>query len=234
VRATAFASPLPALTLTTYARPLNAAIFGHRLYVADDLVILDASRRRVLAPTYGREVRRIAAWAADTLARADDLTSESDARLDATLGTMHDELAWLCWIARIGADLDGEPLANLDGLITSLPSGAPLGAGAVAAGRHAAGRALAERAALAIGQALAACVNERAGRLAAGGAIGAPADVEHLTWDELLGAPGGLDAVIERRRAEHARLGELALPRTVSALPTGIGLALSIPEPVAA
>ena len=243
--------PLPALTLTTHVAVLRsattglldafglpaeerrllggsgAASFGHRLYVNDDIRLAlagaDARRRRILGRAYGAEVRRLSSWAADTVARAADLRSATDAQLDATLGSLRDELAWFWAIAAVGAALDGEGLTGLDELVTVLPGGASLAAvgrrGARlsgVAGRHAAARAKAERVALALGQTLAAAVRERAVRLVAAGALKDIEDVAHLTWDELLAPPPDLDAVVGRRRAEHDRLAGLSLPATVS------------------
>jgi hypothetical protein len=251
-RVTASAQPLPALTLSTHAYLLRAATtgvldafglpeadrrvlggagagsFGHRLYVNDDVRVAIASggrRRRVLDASYSREVKRLAAWVTDTLARATELRSQSDARLDATLSALRDELAWFWAIASVGAALDGEPFAQLDGLVTLLPHGASLaaidvlaGAAAVGAARHAAPRAQAERTAIALGQALAAAVGERARRLVALGSLKDPNDSEHLTWDELLSPSGDLAAIVKQRRAEQRRLSKLAPPQTISAI----------------
>jgi hypothetical protein len=203
--------PLPALTLTTHAYVLRSvapvASFGHRLYLGDPAT----APNRLLARTFGREVDRIASWAGDTLARAHDLESQSDVKLEATLSALRDELAWFWSIAATGAMLDGEPFAHLDGLIVTMPSGAPLGIRPPASGGHAAARAQAELTALALGQALAAAIRERAARL--------ETDPEHLTFDELLMPPGDVAAVVKRRKAEHRRLQKLSLPATVSALP---------------
>jgi nucleoside-diphosphate-sugar epimerase len=252
-RVTASGRPLPALTLSTHAYLLRAAatgvldafglpaherrllggagagIFGHRLYVNDDVRDALASggrrRRRVLDASYSREVKRLAAWAADTLARATELRSQSDAKLDATLSALRDELAWFWAIASVGAALDGEPFAQLDGLVTLLPHGASLaaidvlaGAAAVGAGRHAAPRAQAERTAIALGQALAAAVGERARRLVALGSLRDPDDGEHLTWGELLSPSGDLASIVKQRRAEQRRLAKLAPPQMISAI----------------
>jgi nucleoside-diphosphate-sugar epimerase len=228
---TAASHPLPALTLTTYAHVLRGtartAIFGHRLYAVErDVVDIRRIRRsicrpagvgatawRVLGAAYGREVARLARWAADTLGRADDLETQSDARLDATLGSLLDELVWWFSIAATGAALDGQPFAQLDGLITQLPSGLLLGAAIPAAGRHAAARAQAGLTAVALGQALAAAIRERAGRIGL-----SPEQAAHLTWEELLAPPEGADSTIKRRRAEHRRLEKLSLAQTVSVL----------------
>jgi nucleoside-diphosphate-sugar epimerase len=106
-RITAGDAPLPALTLTTHAYLLRAAatgvldalaspeaaseserrllggagagIFGHRLFVNADVGIAAQRPRRVLARAYGQEVKRLSTWASDTLARAEDLPSKSDA-----------------------------------------------------------------------------------------------------------------------------------------------------------
>jgi nucleoside-diphosphate-sugar epimerase len=225
------ASPLPALTLTTYAHVLRGtartAIFGHRLYVVEpDVVDIRRLRRSICRPTggeltgrrvlgaaYGREVARLAGWAADTLARTENLEKQSDARLDATLGALLDELVWWFSIAATGAALDGQAFTQLDGLITQLPSGLLLGAAIPASGRHAAARAQAGLTAVALGQALGAAIRERAGRIGL-----SPEQAAHLTWDELLAPPGGTESIIKRRRAEHRRLEKLSLARTVSVI----------------
>ena len=243
--------PLPALTLTTHAHILGAAVagvldafgappeqrrllggsgaavFGHRLYVNDDLAgvaaMAERRRRRILDRSYGAEMRRLAAWAVDTMARAEGLASASDERLDATLGALRDELAWFWAAAAVGAALDGQAMTGLDELVTVLPAGASLaavsGRGArlpAAAGRHAGARAQAERVVLALGQTLTAAVRERAARLVAAGALKDIDDATHLTWDELLAAPPDLDGLVGRRRAEHDRLAGLTLPATMS------------------
>jgi hypothetical protein len=174
---------------------------------------VEGRRWRVLGAAYGREVARLARWAADTLARAEDLETQSDARLDATLGSLLDELVWWFSIAATGAALDGQRFAQLDGLITQLPSGLLLGAAIPAAGRHAAARAQAGLTAVALGQALAAAVRERAGRIGL-----SPEQAAHLTWDELLAPLEGAESTIKRRRAEHRRLEKLSLAQTVSVL----------------
>src|SRR5438105_322933 len=61
-----------------------------------------------------------------------------------------------------------------------------------------------------------------------GGAGGARTDVDdaaHLTWDELLAPPPGLDAIVERRRAEQDRLAGLSLPATISVVGADSALA---------
>jgi hypothetical protein len=213
-RVTAASHPLPALTLTTYAHVLRGmartAIFGHRLYACEGD---SAPTSRMLGAAYGREVARLARWAADTLARAEDLETQSDARLDATLGALLDELVWWFSIAATGAALDGQESAQLDGLITQLPSGLLLSAAMPASGRHAAARAQAGLTAVALGQALAAAVRERAGRIGL-----SPEHAAHLTWEELLAPPAGAESTIKRRRAEHRRLEKLSLAQTVSVL----------------
>jgi len=248
--ATEHDGPLPALTLSTHAHVLGAAVagvldafgthpparrllggsgaavFGHRLYVNADLVPAVAgapSRRRlILARAYGAEVRRLSTWAADTMARAEGLSSVSDGSLDAILGAVRDELAWFWAIAAVGAALDGQTMSGLDELVTVLPQGASLaalsgrGARLSAAGRHAGARAQAERVVLALGQTLAAAVRERAGRLVDGGALKDVDDVEHLTWDELVAPPADLDGLVGRRRADHGRLAGVTVPATVS------------------
>src|SRR5437016_2241440 len=80
------------------------------------------------ASASGAEVRRLASWAADTLGRAENLAAADDARLDAVLGALRDELAWFWAIAGVGAALDGESLTGLDDLVTVLPGGASLAA----------------------------------------------------------------------------------------------------------
>jgi nucleoside-diphosphate-sugar epimerase len=249
---TADRRPLPALTLTTHTYLLRAAAtgvldalglpaedrrllggvaagsFGHRLYINDDLRAAVAGatprRRRSVASGYRREVAALARWADDTLAQAADLPAKSDARLDATLSALRDELAWFWAITAVGLALDGQPLANLDALVTLLPGGGSLASLAgeglsrgVVGGRHVAARAQAERAAIALSQALAAAVRERAARLVGAGVLPDPEHVAQLTWDELLATPGDVPGVVERRRAEHERLGELSLPATISA-----------------
>jgi nucleoside-diphosphate-sugar epimerase len=214
-RVTAAEGPLPALTLTTYAHVLGgtrrAAIFGHRLYMGetDD----QPGRQRILGAAFGREVSRLAGWAADTLARAQDVSSQSEPRLDATLGALLDELIWWFSIAETGAALDSEPFAPLDGLMTQLPSGVPLGAMVSDSGRHAASRAQAALTMVALGQALAAALRERANRLGL-----SPEQAAHLTWDELLTPPDDVDSVIKRRRADRRRLEKLTIPATVSVI----------------
>jgi nucleoside-diphosphate-sugar epimerase len=252
-RVTASASPLPALTLSTHAYLLRAAatgvldaygapeaerlllggvgagIFGHRLYVNDNIRTpfcsfchrsaktadrgASSRRARIVGRAYGREVARLAGWASDTLARADDLAALSDAKLDATLTSLRDELAWFWAITNVGAALDGEPFTELDRLITLLPGGEPLGAPAQPQGRHAAARAQAELGVMALGRGLARATGERARRLELG-----QADAEHLSWDELLDPPADLADVTTRRKAEHRRLAELHLPQTISAV----------------
>ncbi|HWE33340.1 MAG TPA: hypothetical protein VG410_07645, partial [Solirubrobacteraceae bacterium] len=236
-RVTRSDEPLGALTLSTHAYLLRAAatgvldafglpadeqrllggvgagIFGHRLFVNDDVRAATAAagrQPRILARAYGREVARLAAWASDTLARARDLATQSDAKLDATLSAVRDELAWFWAIATVGAALDGEPLSSLDGLITLLPGGVPLGVPAPTAGAHAAARAQAEHTAIALGQTLAAALRERARRLGT--------EIEHLTWDEVVSEPADVETVVKRRRTEHRRLRKLALPETLSAV----------------
>jgi nucleoside-diphosphate-sugar epimerase len=250
-RVTASSAPLPALTLSTHAYLLRAAamgvldaagraederrllggvgagIFGHRLYVNVDVQETEI-RSRVLGAAYAREVARLAGWASDTLARADDLAALSDAKLDATLTSLRDELAWFWAIANVGAALDGEPFAGLDGIVTQLPAGTPLGVPAPAGGRHAAARAQAELTAIALGQALSAAVRERAARL------DMPLDqAAHVTWDELLAPPADLAEVVERRKAEHRRLAKLHLPQTISVVAPASAIA-SAPDRVPA
>jgi nucleoside-diphosphate-sugar epimerase len=260
-RVTTDPRPLAALTLTTHAYLLRAAatgvldafglpselrlllggagagIFGHRLYVNDDvrhaLAGADRRRRRILSTAYGREVRRLVAWAGDILGRADAPATKSDPQLDAALGALRDELAWFWAIAAVGAALDGEPFRALDGLVSLLPQGTPLVARAGSAGeslavggRHGAARALAERTALALGQSLLAAARERAERLVRGGVLAGPEQAADLTWDELLAPPHDVAARLEHRRTEHARLDGLVLPATISA--TGADSAIAI------
>jgi len=252
--------PLPALTLTTHLAVLRAAVaglldafgvpraererlgaagaaaFGHRLFVNDDVRLAveaaDGRRRRVLARAYGAEVRRLSAWAADTLARADGLDSAGDGRLDATLGALRDELAWFWAVAAVGAALDGAALGGLDELVTVLPGGASLAAVtgrparlAGGSGRHAGARARAERVALALGQTLAAAVGQRVARLVAAGTLKDADDAAHLTWDDLLAPPPDLAGIVERHRAEHHRLSGIAVPATISVTGTTPALA---------
>jgi hypothetical protein len=82
--------------------------------------------------------------------------------------------------------------------------------------------------AVALGQALAAAVRERADRLGL-----SSEQVAHLTWDELLAPPGGLEAIVERRRAEHRRMEKLTLPETVSVIGEHSAIAID-PKEVAA
>jgi hypothetical protein len=182
-------------------------------------------RRRLLAVAYPREVRALVSGSASTFARAAGVRDQTDAQLDATLGVVRDELAWLWATIATGALLDGGELAAWDSLVTLLPSGAPLPATEASAaerpvppGRRGAARVAAERTALALGQTLATCVRERAARLAAAGVLGDAQDAEHLTWDELLAPPDDAAIVIERRRAEHERLVDVRLPDVVSAV----------------
>jgi nucleoside-diphosphate-sugar epimerase len=243
-RVTASAAPLPALTLSTHAYLLRAAatgvldaagrpererhmlggaaagIFAHRLYVNDEIRNV-AVGGRLLSAAFTREVKRLADWGSDTLARADDVSTQSDVKLDATLTSLRDELAWFWAIAATGVALDGRPLSDLDGIVTLLPGGAPLGVPVPAGGRHAAARAHAELTAIALGQALAAALRERASRLGL-----ALDEAEHLTWDELLSPPAELAAIVKRRRAEHRRLAKLSIPQTISAIAPTSALAL--------
>jgi hypothetical protein len=170
-------------------------------------------------------------WAADTIGQAAELAAKSDPRLDATLSAVRDELAWFWAIAAVGSALDGQSITGLDALITILPGGGSLAslagrglAQSGGGGRHAAARARAERTAIALGQALAAAVRERAGRLVSAGLLSEPEDAAHLTWDELLTPPDDASAVVDRRRAEHERLTDLSLPSTISA--TGVDSAI--------
>jgi nucleoside-diphosphate-sugar epimerase len=239
--------PLPALTLTTHLHLLRAASTGmldafggaadvrlalggagaasvaHRIYVNDDVAYAvehSGGRRRVVGRAYGREVERIATWAAETLERAADPKGLSDVRLDATLGLVLDDLAWFWAIAAIGASLDGDELTDLAPLLTYFPDGSsPNGASATAVrddGGHSKARLRAERVVQALSQTLATLIRERADRLVVAGAVKDAADVAHLTWDELLAPPHDLVGVIESRRAEHERLAALTLPATVS------------------
>ena len=251
--ATAAGPPLAALTLDVHAHLLRAAatgaldafgmpedqriqlggvgagIFGHRLYVNDDVAAFAAQasrvRRRTLALGYAKEVDALVAGSASVFARAEGLADQTDERLDATLGVVCDELSWLWAAISVGALLDGERLDGWDTLVTVLPSGAPpagtAAAGPALVGRHAAPRALAERTALALSRTLAAAVRERAARLESAGVLAEMEDVGHLTWDELLQPPADATELIERRRAEHARLSELEVPATVSAVGPG-------------
>jgi nucleoside-diphosphate-sugar epimerase len=247
VRAFGSPAPLPALTLSTHLHLLRSASTGmldafggapevrlalggngaasvaHRIYVNDDVTYAvehSGGRRRVLGAAYGREVERIAGWAAQTLERAADPKSLSDVRLDAMLGLLLDDLAWFWAIAAIGASLEGDELGDLAHLVTALPDGtSPFAATAEAVrddGGHSKARLRAERVVRALAQALAGLVRERADRLVLAGTVKDPADVAHLTWDELLAPPHDLDSVIEARRAELERLARITLPATVS------------------
>jgi nucleoside-diphosphate-sugar epimerase len=265
--ATAANVPLPALTLSTTAYLLRAAangvldslgvdpdtrqrlgavsvgVFGHRLYVNDDVAAAAAgaprARRRLVAARYDDEVTRLSGWADDTLAAATDLSGRSDGKLDAILSALRDDLAWFWAIASTGAALDGRPLGGLDPLITLLPTGASLAAinGPVEplpAGRHDGPRARAERTALALAQALAAAVRERSTRLVAGGVLTAIDDAAHLTWDELAAPPGDAAAIVMRRRAEHEQLAASSVPRTVSIVTAAAALQTETPMAMAA
>lgn len=247
VRAFGGPAPLPALTLTTHLYVLRAAAtgmldsfggapavrhalggagavgVGHRIYVNDDVAYAvehSGGRRRVLGQAYGREVDRIAGWAAETLDRAADPASLSPVCLDAMLGLVLDDLAWFWAIAAIGASLEGDELGDLAHLLTAFPDGSsPHAASAEAVrgdGGHSKARRRAERVVRALSHALAGLIRERADRLVAAGAVKEAADVAHLTWDELLAPPHDLAAVLEARRADHQRLAALTLPATVS------------------
>ncbi len=240
-------APLAALTLSTHLHLLRAASTGmldafggapevrhelggagaasvaHRLYVNDDVAYAvehSGGRRRVVGRAYGREVARIAGWAAETLERAADPASLSDVRLDAVLGLVLDDLAWFWAIAAIGAALEGDELGDLAHLLTSFPDGVSPNAASAADvrddGGHSRARMRAERVVHALAQALAALVRERADRLVVAGAVKDPADVAHLTWDELLAPGHDLTDLVETRRAEQQRLAALVLPATVS------------------
>jgi nucleoside-diphosphate-sugar epimerase len=210
---------------------VSAGIIGHRLFVNDDLApaIAETSnrRRRVIAARYGDEVARLVAWADQTLAAAEDLTARSDGKLEAILSALRDDVAWFWAITATGAALDGHALRDLDPLLTLLPEGATLAAvhGPVTPappGRHGSARAQAERTTLALGQALAAAVRERATRLVAEGTLTAVEDAGHLTWDELAAPPADAASTVTRRRAEHERLAALKVPKIVSvATPAG-------------
>jgi hypothetical protein len=240
-------APVPALTLSTHLHLLRAASTGmldafggapevrlnlggagaaavaHRIFINNDVAYAvehSGGRRRIVERAYGREVDRIAGWAAETLERAADPGALSDPRLDAVLGLMLDDLAWFWAIAAIGASLEGDELGDLAHLLTSFPDGSsPFAASAAAVrddGGHSRGRLRAERVVRSLGSALAALVRERADRLVVAGAVKDATDVAHLTWDELLAPPQDLAGVIEARRAEHQRLATLSLPATVS------------------
>ncbi len=247
VRAFGGPAPLPALTLSTHLHVLRAASTGmldafggppelrlvlggngaasvaHRIYVNDDVAYAvehSGGRRRVVGAKYGREVERIAGWAAETLERAADPTSLSEVRLDAMLGLLLDDLAWFWAIAAIGASLEGDELGDLAHLLTALPDGSsPFAASAQSLrddGGHSRARMRAERVVRALAQALAGLVRERADRLVVAGAVKDAADVAHLTWDELLAPPHDSGALIEKRRSELERLARITLPATVS------------------
>jgi nucleoside-diphosphate-sugar epimerase len=247
--ATTGRGPLKALTLTTHAYLVRAAvtgvldafgastderrllgaagagIFGHRLYVNDDIGVALAGappwRRRVLSASYASEVNRLSVWASETLVRAGDLHSQTDERLEATLTALRDELAWFWMLAVVGAALDGPRAPRIEVVLAAL-------------GRGGSQTTRAHRTAAALGQALAAAVRERAGRMQASGAIADVEDVEHLTWDELLAPPSDLAAAVERRRAEHERLSELSVPSTISAVGAASAIKLSRKEVVSA
>jgi len=240
----AAAAPLPALQLTTSTYLLRAAalgaldtfgidtderhalgavapgVFGHRLYVNEDVVsalaAVSPARMRLVRATYGREVRGRAAWAADTLAAARGHAAHSDARLEATLGALRDELAWFWAIAATGAVLDGGFVVGLE----ELASGARAGSASRSAHAHA------QRMAGAIAGALDAVVQDRAGRLVAQHVLDDANDAQHLTWDELLAPPPDAREIVARRRAEHERLAAVHLPRTLSATTSSAALTL--------
>lgn len=242
--------PLPALTLSTHAYLVRAAVagtldafgvpeeerdvlggvgagvFGHRLYVNESVMprLQQASsvRRRALKANYAREVRGREALAAETLTQTPDPSALSDARLEARMSALRDELAWFWAIGATGAALEGSLLTGVDELVAVLPDGVALSALHPSAGRSAArgriglARAEAERTAIGLAGALSAAVRERAARLVAKGTLATPEDAEHLTWDELLAPPSNVAAVVERRAAEHQRLASLVVPDTVS------------------
>jgi nucleoside-diphosphate-sugar epimerase len=249
VRAFGGPKPLPALTLSTHLHVLRAAAtgmldafgaapevrlelggvgaasVGHRIYVNDSLayaVERSGGRRRLVARAYGREVARIAAWAAETLERTADPRALSDERLDATLGLVLDDLAWFWAITAIGASLDGDELGDLAHLVTPLPEGtSPYAATAAQVrndGGHSRARLQAERVVGALAHALAGLTQERAARLINAGAVKDAGDVAHLTWDELLAPPHDLADVVLARRAEQQRLAGLVPPATVSVI----------------
>jgi hypothetical protein len=255
--------PVPALTLTTHLPIVRSAMtavldafgvspeqrtelstsaaasFGHRLYVNEDVwtAVSRSSpvRRRILGRAYRAEVRRLASWSRDTVARAADLSNASDVQLDTTMSILRDELAWAWSIAAVGAALDRDlPTCCLDGLLTALPEGASwltlTGRAprlSVNDGVHAGARAWAERVALTLSQSLAAASRVRAARLIAAGSLKNAEDGSHLTWDEFVAAPPDLDAIVERRRAEHDRLVRVTLPSTISAAGAGSALVSS-------
>lgn len=241
--------PLSALTLSTNAYLLRAAVtgtldafglpqeqrdvlggvgagvFGHRLYVNDDVPAMllqgPGVRRRMLRANYAREVRGRSTLAAETVARAVDPAALGDVQLEARLSALRDELAWFWAISATGAALDGEFLRGINGLVTRLPDGTELSAvhaaAGVLSGRLVQARAQAERTAVAISHALAAALRERAARLVAAGDLAAADDATHLTWDELMVPPADLAALVERRRGEQELLAAQALPATISA-----------------
>lgn len=255
--ATNAGGPLPALTLSTHAYllragvtgmldafgvpaaerdvlgGLGAGVFGHRLYVNEDVAArlrrVSGVRRRVLRASYAREVRARSTLAADTLARVPNPAAMSGVQLEARLSALRDELAWFWAIGATGAVLEGADVYRLDGLVTLLPEGTALSAVQPVASEPFSPRRLgqahtqAERTALAISHALAAALQERAARLAVEGVLANPADAAHLTWDELMSPPLDPRAVVKRRRAEHKRLAALTLPETVSRAPEGTG-----------
>ncbi len=215
--ATACNAALPALTLSTNAyllraavtgvldalgaesdlrdglRGVSAGIFSHRLYVRDDLAgaagEVSRVRRRLLAVRYGEEVVRLSAWTRETP------------------------------------------------LVTLLPAGATLAAvhgpvNPAPPGRHDGSRSQAERTALALAQAVAAGVRERATRLIAESVLTGIDDAAHLTWDELAAPPADVTAVIMRRRGEHERLAAVTVPRTVSITPAAAALDLRVAAPL--
>ena len=262
-RATAAKGPLAALTLDLGAHLIRAAatgaldafgmseeerlplaaagagIFGHRLYISDDVSDraerVQGLRRRALGRAYAREAASLCAGTRSVFERISNAAEQSDARLEASLGAARDELAWLWSAAAVGALLDGQELGGWDPLLAVLPegralsvedsSGEPL---AVPEGRHSAAQASLERTAIVLGQALAAAVRERARRLVDAGVLPEIDDAAHLRWDELLAPPGDAAEISKRRRAEHERLADVTVPATLSA----IGADSAIAQPV--
>lgn len=255
---TAARAPLDPLTLTTHLRVLSAALkgalgaagvaperaqelvaagvvsVGHRLYVNDDavaeLLATGRLRRGVLRAGYAREAGRLSEWATATMRIAADPSNRTDASLEAVLGSVRDELAWLWSAYLVGALLDGDEHAQLDDLVTLLPSGVPVGlrdvTGETRGVPRRQGRAQTELAASRLGRTLAALVRERARRLVAADVVDHLDDVAYLTWDELLEPSAEARDTVGRRSAAHQQLREDPVPARVSAVPDGSALAV--------
>jgi len=73
------------------------------------------------------------------------VSTQSDERLEATLSSLRDELAWFWALCAIGEALDGEPMPRLDDLVVNLPGDGPVATAGGEARRmaHALGQSLA-------------------------------------------------------------------------------------------